>query len=370
MGQFKNIKVLSNSTYTVSQYDQVIHISLSALTSDITLTLPDISTGNTNAIGYGWRLSVVCTDLEISEYTVTIQAAGSDTIDGSSSFVLNTNNTFSVFVEYVDEGLWKIEQGGSGGGGGGSCVRWVYQTGTTAAGIQSTEVKFNNATLTAATEIYISTTAFTGNNYWYNYFNKLVTSLCCTLTVSLPSDENQYIVFDYNPSASTLESNYLIFGISNQFSAPLVNDSYFTGLTDGQELCLDFDLFRCENFQTPGGGGTEEVFACETYYQFSATSISAITNTGNVFFNNLVLPGNNGEGQFTYALTGGTQSSYTLNVGDPIFFHFDVFTYWGNWINALPYPGVIVELLEYTQTGSAPTGEGFRFSYNPTYIIM
>ncbi len=141
MGQFKNIKVLSSSTYTVSQYDQVIHISLSALTSDITLTLPDISTGNTNAIGYGWRLSVVCTDLEISEYTVTIQAAGSDTIDGSSSFVLNTNNAFSVFVEYVDEGLWKIEQGGSGGGGGGSCIRWVYQTGTTAAGIQSMNYK-------------------------------------------------------------------------------------------------------------------------------------------------------------------------------------------------------------------------------------
>ncbi len=40
-----------------------------------------------------------------------------------------------------------------------------------------------------------------------------------------------------------------------EFSAPLVNDSYFTGLTDGQELCLDFDLFRCENLQTPGGGG-------------------------------------------------------------------------------------------------------------------
>lgn len=74
MGQFKNIKTLLTSPYSATEYDQVIKVPLSTIGSNVTIILPDISTENTKAVGYGWELSIVNTTQSSSIYTITVSA--------------------------------------------------------------------------------------------------------------------------------------------------------------------------------------------------------------------------------------------------------------------------------------------------------
>lgn len=94
--------------------------------------------------------------------------------------------------------------------GGSSCIKWYYDSDTLPTGISNTFVRFNNSSITGATEIYIHKDALSGSNDWSDYFQKLKI-YCCTLTVSIPENPNDYIVFDYNKTGSTWNGTYLTF---------------------------------------------------------------------------------------------------------------------------------------------------------------
>lgn len=295
----------------------------------------------------------------------------------NGSFTVVQNNDY----EYLDEGYqcpdgWvydscsgvcyniitcsaaEVYGGSSGTSGIGSCVNWTYNSNTTPTGISSGQVRFNNTNITGATEIYIHTDATTGSNDWYGYFKKLVETLCCTLTVRIPSDENSYLIFDYDSSGSTLESTYLKFVVSDTWEAPLLNDSNFPTLTSGDELCLDFDLFKCENTNSASGTGDTISQPCYGYWQYSLTSLSAVTSVNNPVINNVSLNDNGGNGQFTIATTGGTDTSYTLSVGDPIYIHMSHTNYWGDEANAMNIGSSHqVILTQWNQNSTSLTGE-------------
>lgn len=210
---------------------------------------------------------------------------------------------------------------------GSNCTKWIYDSVTSPIGISQYKVRFNNSDLTLATEIYVHKDSFDGSNDWSDYFNKLVTTLCCTLTVRIPTDENDFIVYDYNSSGSSFNGTYLTFSVSDTWAAPLVTDSNFT-VSSGDTLCLDFDLFRCENTLSPGGDtGTTENVPCREYYQYSATTLNPISSSSDSDIFDITLPGNGGEGQFTLGLTTGTVNS--LSVGSTVFLYITYTTYWG-----------------------------------------
>lgn len=124
MNNFKNRHLLLSSatastvTYTIDKLDQVIQIDLSNYTGStasnaVELTLPDLS--QTPEIGYDWRLMVVDSSTDSGGKTVEIFSAGSDTIDGTASYVhtFSDSNTDAFFVEYADSDLWTIMKSGS-----------------------------------------------------------------------------------------------------------------------------------------------------------------------------------------------------------------------------------------------------------------
>lgn len=361
MGQYKNvISISGSSTYNIGEYDEVLNIDLSAIGSDITLNLPSISTSGDNSIGFGWRLLVVDESRTITggTYNITVNASSGDFIDDDTSYVFNGNDSFSFFIEYVDEGLWTIIGSVNNSGSGGSCIKWLYNTGTTASGITNGEVRFDDSDITATEEIYISVYSDTGPVYWYDYFNKLVNTLCCTLTVSVPGNSNDYIVFDYDSSGSTLESDYLKFVISGQWENPLSEPTSFSSISNGDELCLSFDLFKCENTNTPSGGGGDVSEPCYAYWQYDETSLSAVTSVNDTEINDITFATNNGDGQFTIGTTGGTDTSYTLSVGDQIYVHMSQTNYWGNLANAMNIgSNSQVTLTNWNQNGTSTTGE-------------
>ena len=155
-------------------------------------------------------------------------------------------STDKVVIWDTSEGMFNL----SDVAGGSSCVKWYYDSNTT-PGPSTQNVRFNNTNITGATEIYIHTDSLSGSNNWIWYFFKLVRSYCCTLTVSIPENPNDFIVFDFDKTGSTLNSQYLTFAVSDTVSAPLVNDSDFPTLSARDELCLSFDLFLCEPVKDP-----------------------------------------------------------------------------------------------------------------------
>lgn len=155
-------------------------------------------------------------------------------------------STDKVVIWDTSEGMFNL----SDVAGGSSCVKWYYDSNTT-PGPSTRYVRFNNTNITGATEIYIHTDSVSGSNNWLWYFFKLVRSYCCTLTVSIPENPNDFIVFDFDKTGSTLNSQYLTFAVSDTVSAPLVNDSDFPTLSTRDELCLSFDLFLCEPVKNP-----------------------------------------------------------------------------------------------------------------------
>lgn len=130
-----------------------------------------------------------------------------------------------------------------------NCTKWFYNTGTTATGISTGQIRFNNSNITGATEIYIHKDSGSGSNNWYGYFKKLVESLCCTLKIRIPNGEHNYLIYDFDDENSTLENDYLKFVVSNIWGAPLLNDSDFITLFNNDELCIEFDLFECVKYQ-------------------------------------------------------------------------------------------------------------------------
>jgi hypothetical protein len=211
---------------------------------------------------------------------------------------------------------------------GSNCTKWVYDSVTTPSGISQYQVRFNNADLTLATEIYVHKDSFDGSNDWSDYFNKLVKSLCCTLTVRIPTNENDFIVYDYDSSGSSFNNTYLTFSVSDTWAAPLVTDGDFT-VSSGDTLCLDFDLFRCENLSPPGGDtGTTENVPCIDYFQYSATTLNPISGSNDPDIFNITLPGNGGDGQFTLGIPSGTVN--TLSIGDTVYLYITYTNYWGD----------------------------------------
>ena len=211
---------------------------------------------------------------------------------------------------------------------GSNCTKWIYDSVTTPGGISQYEVRFNNSDLTLATEIYVHKDSFDGSNDWSDYFSKLVKTLCCTLTVRIPTNENDFIVYDYDSSGSSFNGTYLTFSVSDTWAAPLVTDSNFT-VSSGDTLCLDFDLFRCENTLSPGGDtGTTENVPCNDYFQYSATTLSPISGSNDPDIFNITLPGNGGDGQFTLGIPSGTVN--TLTVGDTVYLYITYTNYWGD----------------------------------------
>ena len=155
-------------------------------------------------------------------------------------------STDKVVIWDTSEGMFNL----SDVAGGSSCIKWYYDSNTSPTGISNTFVRFNNSSITGATEIYIHKDALSGSNDWSDYFQKLKI-YCCTLTVSIPENPNDYIVFDYNKTGSTWNGTYLTFVVSDVINAPLVNDSDFPTLSTRDELCLSFDLFLCEVVKNP-----------------------------------------------------------------------------------------------------------------------
>jgi len=281
-------------------------------------------------------------------------------------------STDKIVVWNVSEGRFNLSDGES------QCVRWEYSTSTTPTGISVGQVRFNNSNIESATEIYIHIDAVSGSNDWEDYFTKLVRTLCCTLTISKPNNPDDYVIFDYDSENSVLFGSYLKFAVSNVWAAPLVSDGGFTTLNDRDELCLSFDLFRCENTNTPGGGGGEVTQPCYSYWQYSATTLSAVTSVNDVDINDFTLGGNGGNGQFTIGLTGDTLSTYTLSVGDPIFIHITESNYWGDPANAMDIDSSSqVILTQWNSNGTSTTGEqiiietsSFLFSQNNGYVVF
>ena len=251
--------------------------------------------------------------------------------------------------------IWDASEGKFNLGNNSDCVRWVYNTGTTATGISQYEVRFNNASITSATEIYIHKDSINGSNDWSDYFIKLTKFLCCTLTVRLPGESDEYIVFDYDSSGSTFNGTYLKFSVSDLIAAPLVTDSNFT-ISNGDNLCLDFDLFKCTEKGEVDATGTTENYACAEYWQYATTSLNAVTNVSDQDINNFSFAG--GNGQFTIGLPGGTSTPYTLSAGDTVYVRMTQANYWGENLNAL---GIQINnqiiLSQYNSNGTETTGE-------------
>ena len=261
-------------------------------------------------------------------------------------------STDKVVIWDTSEGMFNITEGDS------QCTRWVYNSTTTPSGISAGQVRFNNSDITGATEIYISVDATSGSNNWNNYFNKLVKTLCCTLTVRKPNDPNNYITYDYDTENSTLESGYLKFVVSSVWSAPLINDDDFTVNRDGDELCLDFDLFRCDNTNTASGTGDTVNEACFEFWQYASTSIGSVTEVGDPDINTTNLNDNGGNGQFTIGLTGGTTAPYTLVTGDTVYVKMSKTNYWADQTNALNIDVQnSVRFTQWNNNGTSTTGE-------------
>lgn len=264
--------------------------------------------------------------------------------------------------------IWDASEGKFNLGSNSDCTKWEYNTGTTEVGISQYQVRFNNSTIASSTEIYIHKDALNGSNNWSDYFIKLTKTLCCTLTVKIPGVDDDYIVFDYNSSGSTFNGTYLKFLVSDTFAAPLVNDSNFT-INNGEPLCLNFDLYRCENTLSPAGDtGTTENVPCEEYYQYSATTLNPISGSSDSDIFDITLLGNDGQGQFTLGLTGGTANS--ISIGDTVFLYITYTTYWGQ---QLSVPNIVnnMSLLfnGWNSNSTQTTGESLTLSttQNPVF---
>lgn len=251
--------------------------------------------------------------------------------------------------------IWDASEGKFNLASGLNCTKWTYSGATNATGISSGEVRFNNATITSSTEIYIHKDSVDGSNDWGDYFTKLTKYYCCTLTVRVPGNQDEYIVFDYDPEGSLYEGTYLKFSVSNIVAAPLVNDSDFS-VSNGDALCLDFDLFKCVEKGEIGGTGDTENYVCNEYYQYNTTSLNPVTSVSDIDINGITL--GNGLGQFTIGLSGGTTGSYTLGEGDTVYVYMSQANYWGENVNAL---GIQVNnqitFNQYNTNGTETTGE-------------
>ncbi len=251
--------------------------------------------------------------------------------------------------------IWDASEGKFNLGNNSDCVRWVYNTGTTASGISQYQVRFNNSSITSATEIYIHKDSINGSNDWSDYFIKLIKFLCCTLTVRLPGESDEYIVFDYDSSGSTFDGTYLKFSVSDLIAAPLVTDSNFT-ISNGDNLCLDFDLFKCTEKGIAEGTGDTENYACRQYWQYADISLNAVTSVSDEDINDFSFA--NGNGQFVIGLTGGTSGVYTLSTGDTVYVRMTQANYWGENLNALGIQtNNQIILSQYNSNNTQTTGE-------------
>ena len=328
-------------------------------------TVTDTFNKNISSVTYGvikvygpmgstvWYMDIGCPNGDAnpsgtSEYSVSICATETPTvIEGDTGITINCVGM-----------CMGSSEGGSTVSTSDNCTKWVYNTGTTASGISTGQIRFNNSNITGATEIYIHTDSGSGSNNWYGYFKKLVETLCCTLKVRIPNGEHDYLIYDYDSSGSTLESNYLKFAVSDIWGTPLLNDSNFATLSNYDELCIEFDLFKCENTNSASGTGDTVSQPCYAYWQYDTTSLSAVTSVNDVEINDVSLLDNGGNGQFTIGVTGGTDVSYTLSVGEPIYIHMSQTNYWGDLANAMNIgANSEVVITQWNNNGTSTTGE-------------
>ena len=198
-------------------------------------------------------------------------------------------------------------QGAPGADGAGSCFTWDFEGVYDQTGMATNafSVRANNANLQLATELYIHSRSKEGNG-WRDYFDKL-SKMCATMTVQVKSSPNQYVIFDLEPGTATVvgttdDNSYLVFPVEDQWNENLVDENTpgdtfnIVSADEKVEVCVTFDLFRCEMTQGPGGDGVDTI--CDDLYQYvELTQASELDATVPV------IPGSGlitGQGQFSF----------------------------------------------------------------------
>ena len=226
-----------------------------------------ISLGNTDAL-----------DCDVSGWLTSLSAGGYITFYSSQAECDNDVVVAGSLVEYEVIGGYGIATvnvttpgllcegqevifchtggGGSSSGSSSSCFTWRYDNSIVdGTGLFSGEIGFNNTNLNQVSEIYISATSQELNN-WTDYFNKML-GMCATLTVVEKNNPSKYVIYDFNPTNSSLTNGVLTFAVQNIVAGQigqLVDENEGTDEytpADKTDLCLTFDLFRCSDFVDP-----------------------------------------------------------------------------------------------------------------------
>ncbi|MCK5132403.1 MAG: hypothetical protein KAR40_09675 [Candidatus Sabulitectum sp.] len=93
--------VTKTAAYTVVSGDNHKIIRVTASSADITITLPRLS-----SISNGFGIKVLKTDA--TNYIVTVTRAGSDTIDGATSYAITKQNDFVILETTGGETDWHV----------------------------------------------------------------------------------------------------------------------------------------------------------------------------------------------------------------------------------------------------------------------
>jgi hypothetical protein len=98
--QFVNITTVNSSTYDLNEDDYILHVTYTSTSAVTSLTLPTEQTSS------GRKIIIKDAGLNAAINSITIDTEGSETIDGSSTLLIDSNGE-SVTL-YSDGSNWFI----------------------------------------------------------------------------------------------------------------------------------------------------------------------------------------------------------------------------------------------------------------------
>jgi hypothetical protein len=148
------------------------------------------------------------TDDDHTQYAQTLTGAGAPGVSTGNglrvgaTYADTTNDVGYILVDATtDANVWWTSAGGGGAGGLAGYGSWLYDTGTAGAGISNGDVRFNNATITSATQLFIAKTNNQSVNMgaslddvegWKLTFIKGDGTVLCVVTCGVPVDNSTY----------------------------------------------------------------------------------------------------------------------------------------------------------------------------------